>query len=154
MTDESPESPGSLMARGTPQSLALGVDIGDGWGGGLMRAPFRADLVGDPALGGLADGVVYTLLDQACGAAIGAAVKERAEMRGRELAMGGMATLDFRIDYVRPARAGMDVTARAECLRIDGEVAFVRGAAFETDPDDPIAIAQAAFMLSGALAGR
>jgi acyl-coenzyme A thioesterase PaaI-like protein len=136
------------MARGTPQSLALGVETGGGAGGGLMRAPFRADLVGDPALGGLADGVIYTLLDQACGGAIGIALKARSEMQGRELAMGGMATLDFRIDYVRPARAGADVTARAECLRIDGELAFVRGAAFETDPDDPIAIAQAAFMLS------
>jgi len=154
MTDESPESPGSLMARGTPQSLALGVTIGEGDGGGSMRAPFRADLVGDPALGGLADGVVYTLLDQACGAAVGVAVKARAEMQGRELAMGAMATLDFRIDYVRPARAGADVTARAECLKIDGEVAFIRGAAFETDPDDPIAIVQAAFMISSALVGR
>jgi len=152
MTDESPEPNLSLMARGTPQSLALGVDIGEGWGG-LMRAPFRADLVGDPALGGLADGVIYTLLDQACGAAIGVAVKARAEMQGRELAMGAMATLDFRIDYVRPARAGADVTARAECLRIEGEVAFVRGAAFETDPDDPIAIVQAAFMISRPMAG-
>ena len=148
MTDESPAPDLRLMARGTPQSLALGVDVGEGWGGGLMRAPFRADLVGDPALGGLADGVIYTLLDQACGAAIGVAVKARAGMQGRELAMGAMATLDFRIDYVRPARAGADVTAQAECLRIDGELAFVRGAAFETDPEDPIALVQAAFMLS------
>jgi acyl-coenzyme A thioesterase PaaI-like protein len=152
MTDESPNPDLSLMARGTPQSLALGVETGEGPGDGSMRAPFRADLVGDPALGGLADGVIYTLLDQACGAAIGVAVKARAEMQGRELAMGAMATLDFRIDYVRPARAGMGVTARAECLRIDGEVAFVRGEAFETDPDDPIAIAQAAFMLSSPMA--
>ena len=116
MTDESLAPDLSLMARGTPQSLALGVDVGEGWGGGLMRAPFRADLVGDPALGGLADGVIYTLLDQACGAAIGVAVKARAEMQGRELA-------------------------------------FVRGAAFETDPDDPIALVQAAFMLSTPSAG-
>jgi acyl-coenzyme A thioesterase PaaI-like protein len=152
MTDESPDPNVSLMARGTPQSLALGVDIGEGWGGGLMRAPFRADLVDDPALGGLANGVIYTLLDQACGAAIGVAVKARGETQGRELAMGAMATLDFRIDYVRPARAGADVTARAECLRIDGEVAFVRGAAFETDPDDPIAVVQAAFMISSSAA--
>jgi acyl-coenzyme A thioesterase PaaI-like protein len=153
MTDESPEPPGSLMTRGTPQSVALGVEIGEGPGGVFMRAPFRADLIGDPALGGLADGVVYTLLDQACGYAVSSALKSRAEMQGRELAMGAMATLDFRIDYVRPARPGMDVTATAECVKIDGELAFLRGAAFETDPDDPIAIVQAAFMLSNPLAG-
>ena len=148
MSDDSPNPDLSLMARGTPQSLALGVETGEGPGGGSMRAPFRADLVVDPALGGLADGVIYTLLDQACGAAIGVAVKARADMQGRELAMGAMATLDFRIDYVRPARAGEGVTAHAVCLKIDGEVAFVRGAAFETDPEDPIALVQAAFMLS------
>jgi hypothetical protein len=77
----------------------------------------------------------------------------RAEMQGRELAMGAMATLDFRIDYVRPARPGMAVTAKAECVKIDGDLAFLRGAAFETDPDDPIALVQAAFMLSSPMAG-
>jgi acyl-coenzyme A thioesterase PaaI-like protein len=153
MTDESPEPPGAQFSLGTPQSLALGVEFAAGEDGEGMRAPFRAELVGDPTLGGLADGVVVTLLDQACGQAIGAALKIRADMEGRELAMGVMATLDFRVDYLRPARAGMGVTARAKCLKIDGEVAFVRGAAFETDPDDPVAIAQAAFMISSGLIG-
>jgi acyl-coenzyme A thioesterase PaaI-like protein len=153
MTDQSSEPPGGLMTRGTPQSVALGVEIGEGPGGGFMLAPFRADLVGDIALGGLADGVIYTLLDQACGYAVSATLKARAEMQGRELAMGAMATLDFRIDYVRPARPGMAVTAKAECVKIDGDLAFLRGAAFETDPDDPIALVQAAFMLSSPMAG-
>jgi acyl-coenzyme A thioesterase PaaI-like protein len=148
MSDESPEpAGGSLMSRGTPQSNALGIETSED--GGVMRVPFRADLVGDLALGGLADGVIVTLLDQACGYAISAAVMARTDMAGRELRMGAMATLDFRIDYVRPARAGMGVTARAECLKIEGEVAFVRGEAFEEGPGDPVAIVQAAFMLSG-----
>jgi acyl-coenzyme A thioesterase PaaI-like protein len=59
-----------------------------------------------------------------------------------------MATLDLRIDFVRPARAGCDVTARAVCYQIADNVAFVRGEAFEDDPADPIAAAQAAFMLA------
>ena len=139
-----------MAARGTPQSSALGVDFVRGPDGAeLMRAPFREDLVGDPATGGLADGVVYTLLDQACGFAISSAVRDIAGMEGRGLRMGGMATLDFRIDYVRPARAGEAVIGQAECIKLNGEVAFVRGVAFETDPNDPVAIAQAAFMITG-----
>ncbi|HXQ17328.1 MAG TPA: PaaI family thioesterase [Caulobacteraceae bacterium] len=152
MTETFAPPTGPEMSRGTPQSLALGVEFVAGPGGDVMRVPFRDDLVGDPALGGLSDGVIVTLLDQACGFAIGAALRERAELEGRDLRMGAMATLDFRIDYVRPAKAGLSVTGRAECLRINGEVAFVRGVAFETDPDDPVAIAQAAFMISSALA--
>jgi acyl-coenzyme A thioesterase PaaI-like protein len=152
MTEAFAPPTGPEMSRGTPQSLALDVQFVTGPDGDAMHVPFRADLVGDPALGGLSDGVIVTLLDQACGFAIGTALRGRAELEGRELRMGAMATLDFRIDYVRPAKPGLGVTGKAECLRINGEVAFVRGVAFETDPDDPVAIAQAAFMISSALA--
>jgi acyl-coenzyme A thioesterase PaaI-like protein len=151
MSDEtSPPDPG-LASRGTPQSTALGVEVRSDALDGRMHVPFRADLVGDPDQGGLAEGVIVTLLDQACGFAISTALRSRAEADGRELKMGAMATLDFRIDYVRPARPGQGVTATAECLRISGEVAFVRGSAYETDPADPVAIAQAAFMISSSL---
>ena len=148
MTEEMPEPPGGLMTRGTPQSVALGVDAAETAHGVLMRIPFRADLVGDPELGGLADGAIYTLLDQACGQAISVGIMAQFGTPASGLGMGAMATLDFRIDYVRPARRGAAVMAQAACQRIDGEVAFVRGAAFETDPEDPIALVQAAFMLS------
>jgi len=66
---------------------------------------------------------------------------------------GTMATLDFRIDFVRAARAGRDVIGEAHCYRVAGGVAFVRAMAFEDDADDPIAAAQAAFMLTDAPAG-
>jgi acyl-coenzyme A thioesterase PaaI-like protein len=152
MTETFAPPTGQEMSRGTPQSLALDVQFVAGPEGEVMRVPFRDDLVGDPALGGLADGVIVTLLDQACGFAVGEALRGRAELEGRELRMGAMATLDFRIDYVRPARRGASVGGKAECVSISGEVAFVRGVAFESDPDDPVAIAQAAFMISRALA--
>jgi len=149
MTDVMTTDQSQIAARGTPQSNALGVDFVPGPDGAdQMRVPFRDDLVGDPASGGLADGVVYTLLDQACGFAISSALRNIAGMEGRELRMGGMATLDFRIDYVRPAKAGMAVIGQAACVKISGEVAFVRGAAFETDPNDPVAVVQAAFMIT------
>jgi uncharacterized protein (TIGR00369 family) len=150
MTDErrAPEEPMSdaapseLAARGTALSLAMGFETLSDRACG-MRAPFRSELAGDPAEGGLAGGVVFALLDQTCGMAIGIAL--------RNLSMGGMATLDFRLDHIRPPRPGAAVIAEAECVSLTGDVAVVRGWAYDDDPADPIAAAQAAFMImSGA----
>jgi acyl-coenzyme A thioesterase PaaI-like protein len=115
-----------------------------------MRVGFRADLVGDPAEGGLAGGVIFALLDQTCGMAIGIALRTGFEAEGRTLAMGGMATLDFRLDHIRPPRPGLAVTAEAECVGLNGDVAVVRGWAYDDDPADPVAVAQAAFMIMSA----
>ncbi len=160
MTDEpqppeepmSDAAPSELASRGTALSLALGFEtlIDSAC---AMRAPFRADLVGDPTEGGLAGGVVFALLDQTCGMAIGIALRDRAGAAGLLPMMGGMATLDFRLDHIRPPRPGAAVTAEAECLRLTGDVAVVRGWAYEDDAADPIAAAQAAFMITAAPRG-
>jgi len=151
MTDESPPEPdfSESMNRATPQALALGLEFFSSEGGVcLMRLPFRDDLVGDPRDGGLAGPAIFTMLDQASGAAVGTRLSARLAAQGRGLRQGGMATLDFRIDYVRPARPGEDVTCRTECVALRGEVAYVRGVAYERDVSDPIALAQAAFMIA------
>jgi acyl-coenzyme A thioesterase PaaI-like protein len=156
MTDEprAPEEPmsdamrGDLAWRGTALSLAMGFETLEAGGACVMRAPFRADLVGDPAGGALAGGVIFALLDQTCGMAIGQALRAKAEAEGREPRPGGMATLDFRLDHIRPPRPGCAVIAEAQCLRLTGDVAVVRGWAYEDSADDPIAAAQAAFMLT------
>ena len=141
-------APSELASRGTALSLALGFEtLADRACG--MRAPFREDLVGDPADGALAGGVIFALLDQTCGMAIGLAVRAQFEAEGRPLGMGGMATLDFRLDHIRPPRPGAAVIAEAECMRLTGDVAVVRGWAYDDDPADPIAAAQAAFMIMG-----
>jgi acyl-coenzyme A thioesterase PaaI-like protein len=160
MTDEprAPEEPMSdaapseLASRGTALSMALGFEtLTDR--ACAMRAPFRADLVGDPAVGALAGGVVFALLDQTCGMAISMALRARAEAEGRALTMGGMATLDFRLDHIRAPHTGAAVIGEAECLRLAGDIAVVRGWAYDDDPADPIAAAQAAFMITGAPRG-
>ncbi|MGH6971075.1 MAG: PaaI family thioesterase, partial [Caulobacteraceae bacterium] len=92
--------------------------------------------------------VIFALLDQTCGMAISQALRERTEAEGRAPRIGGMATLDFRLDHIRPPRPGQAIIGEAECLRVTGDVAVVRGWAYEEDPDDPVAAAQAAFMLT------
>ena len=57
------------------------------------------------------------------------------------------ATLDLRIDYLRPARPGQTVIGRAECLRIARSISFTRGIAHDGDIDDPIAHVAATFMV-------
>jgi uncharacterized protein (TIGR00369 family) len=129
------------MVETVPQASALGFKLVDVQPNhGAMLAPWRADLVGDPDTGVIAGGVVTALLDHCCGLAI----------TSGSMAEGGpfsTATLDLRIDYMRPATARADITARAHCYKRTRTIAFVRAQAWDSDPADPIATAQAAFIL-------
>lgn len=132
---------GARMAALAPHAAALGLEMAEVRAdGGIMRVPYRDDLVGDPETGVLAGGVITALLDHACGFAV----------RARTLEDTAMATLDLRIDYMRPARPRRAVLAHAHCYKLTHLIAFVRGVAYEDDPDDPIATAQGAFVRAGA----
>jgi acyl-coenzyme A thioesterase PaaI-like protein len=140
---------GEQMVRRTPQSEALGFEyIAAEPGVGCMRVPFRDDLVGDPDGAVIAGGVITTLLDHTCGLAVSLALKEDGVAQTAGPQMGSMATLDFRIDYMRPAKPRHGVVGRAHCYKVTHSVAFVRAVAFDEHPDDPIATAQAAFALN------
>lgn len=102
-----------------------------------LLLPFRDDLIGDPARGVLASGPILTLMDMAT--SIGVWLK-----RGAFLPQ---ATLDLRLDYLRPATPGSTVVGRGECYRVARQVAFVRGIAHDGDPDDPVAHVAGTFML-------
>jgi uncharacterized protein (TIGR00369 family) len=132
------------MIQFTPHARALGAEVtriepARVWG----RVPYRADLVGDPESGVIAGGVITTLLDQVCGTAAVAAMTDPTTV----------ATIDLRIDYMRPAEPGRDVLAEAHCYKLGRSVAFVRAVAYDDRPDDPVAHAAAAFMVSSS-AGR
>lgn len=133
---------GLRMAQGTPQAAALGFrTVAATPGDAIMAVPWREDLVGDPESGVIAGGVITTLLDQVCGMA----VSTLAFQEGRS---GSLATLDLRIDYMRPAEPGREILARARCYKLTTSIGFVRAAAYEEDEADPVATVQAAFALA------
>lgn len=103
-----------------------------------IRVPWREDLVGDPDTGVLAGGLVTALLDHVGGLAVWIAL-DRFEP---------IATLDLRVDYMRAAEPRRDLIAEARCYRLTRSIAFVRAWAFEDAPDDPVAAAQATYVLS------
>jgi uncharacterized protein (TIGR00369 family) len=127
------------MMEWTPQGRALGLEVTRLEGARVFgRAPYKAELVGDPETGVIAGGVITTFLDQLCGMAAVLAMKEPSMV----------ATIDIRIDYMRPATPGRDVLAEAHCYRVGRNVAFVRAVAYEDGPDNPIAHATSTFMLN------
>ena len=121
----------------TPMARALGMVAVSMSPEIVVKIPYRDDLVGDPDTGVIAGGVVTTLLDHTSARAVAAALTEDTSL----------ATLDLRIDYMRPARPGMDIFATAYCYKVTRSVAFVRALAYDVDPSDPVASAQGAFML-------
>jgi uncharacterized protein (TIGR00369 family) len=127
------------LASGAAHTHALGFAY-EGLDGDRVRIrlPYREDLVGDPETGVLAGGVVTTLLDHVGGLAVWVALG----------LYRPVATLDLRVDYMRAAAPGQDLIAEARCYRLTRSLGFVRAWAFENHPDDPVAAAQSAYVIS------
>lgn len=126
------------FVHGVPHNAALGLELVDcSSGQSTVRLPYRRELVGDGETGVLHGGVVTALLDAACGAAV--FLRLRVPCR--------IATLDLRIDYLRPGTPGEDLLARADCYKVTRRVAFVRAQAFHDDESNLVAAAAGTFML-------
>jgi uncharacterized protein (TIGR00369 family) len=102
------------------------------------RIPYRPEFVGNPLTGVVHGGIVTTLLDAVGGAAV----------IGRYGTLITMATLDLRIDYLRPSKPQHDLFARAECYKLTRNIAFARGVAYDDALDDPLASMSATYMLN------
>ena len=138
--EKAPGPDGEVMV-GMPHGREIGMRLHRSANGEAhLSVPYSEDLVGDPSTGVLHGGVITALLDSACGAAVLSAGKDPTVT----------ATLDLRIDYMRPATVGQTVHARAECYRMTRSIAFTRAVAYHTDPDDPIASAAGSFIVEPA----
>ena len=123
-----------------PHAAAIGMQlVSRGRRRCVVRVPYAPHLVGDPDTGVIHGGVITAVLDNASGLAV------RSEPDGHE--GQAMATLDLRIDYMRPAEPGKDLYTEAECYRATANIAFVRATAYQDDRADPIATSVATFML-------
>ena len=96
-------------------------------------------LVSDAITGILASGPIVSLMDTAAGFAVWT-------KRGR---FAPQATLDLRLDYLRPSRPGQTVTGRVECYRLTRRIAFVRGVAHDGEAADPVAHLTGTYMILG-----
>lgn len=122
-----------------PHNRALGMSIVD-WDADsvVIEIPWAAHLVGNPETGVLHGGAITTLMDATSGASV-------------YFKMGKpvpIATLDLRIDYLKPATPHLAVRAHATCYRLTRNVGFTRAVAYHTDEADPIASAAGCFMIA------
>lgn len=104
-----------------------------------MRLPCRPEFIGDSDRGLLHNGILISLIDSACGCAVGARLGKPQRI----------ATLDLRVDYLRAAAYGEDLVCEAECYRLARSVAFVRAQVGQgSATGEPVAHAVGAFILS------
>ena len=140
MADADPNERRAEVARrfieAIPHSRALGMSVDKiGPGRAVISMPYDERLIGDPETGVIHGGAVSALMDT-CG---GAAVMAHPDTPF------GTATIDLRIDYMRPAKPGDRITAKAECYHMTRSVACVRAVAMDADADRPVAAANGAF---------
>jgi uncharacterized protein (TIGR00369 family) len=144
VTDEAPDRVEMLRRLNTefdeyvPHNKALGIRLGPlDDAEAFMTLPWDEKLVGNPETGVIHGGVITSLLDACSGAAVFMALPEPTTI----------ATLDLRIDYMKPATRRETVTAHARCFKLTHNVAFVRCVAYHASEDDPIATGTGTFML-------
>lgn len=131
------DAEGDLMTN-LPHSEQLGMRLHYcKLGSAVLSVPWHEKLVGDPETGVLHGGVITALLDTACGTAVMSA----------PLKLRSTATLDLRIDYMRPAIKGRTVYCEATCVRSTHSIGFVSARAFHDTAEDLVATATATFIL-------
>ena len=127
------------FVRNVGHGGAIGIgyhDHGADWA--ELSLPYSEELVGVAESGVLASGPIISLMDMATSLSIWIRL-------GR---FRHQATLDLRVDYLRPARPGQTIIGRGECYGVTKSIGFVRGLAHDGDPSDPVAHVSGTFMFT------
>ena len=133
-----PDGDDGVLMEGIPHSATLGMRlVSTEPDEAVLMIPYDTKLIGDPETGVMHGGAITSLLDTCCGTAV---------MLSRKKPIS-TATLDLRINYMRPATPERAVYAHAHCYRATRTIGFVRAVAYHEDRNDPIATASAAFMM-------
>jgi uncharacterized protein (TIGR00369 family) len=122
-----------------PLCKAMGMQVTDvDEGAATITMPYDPEMIGDPETGVIHGGPVSVLLDSVSGLAV--------TMHPENTAM--TATIDLRIDYMRPAPPNQTLTASAQVYHTTRTVAFIRATAWADDQTKPIAQATGAFVFA------
>lgn len=135
----------SSIAEFVPHNRALGIRIVDLGKYTTLELPWNEKLIGNPEKRVVHGGAITSLMDATCGTSVIFALAEPVPV----------ATLDLRIDYLKPGQPEKNIHARAHCFKAGRSVAFVRCEAFHPDdPEDLIAVANGTFMIFRGKSGR
>ena len=105
----------------------------------LLKLPFNSDFCADAENELIHGGVLTAFMDSAFGLATMLAVP----------GLRTTATLDLRVEYLRPAKSRSDLLVFAECYRQTRHVAFNRGHVwFDGDNEKEVAAGYASFALT------
>lgn len=127
-----------IVRHAIPHCRELGVEVASvNEGRPVLKLAWDERFVGHPDTGVLHGGVVTTLIDTACGMAVQVALMKTV----------AIATLDLRIDYLRPSTPRKELNAEAFCYKLTRHIAFVRAKAWNDDPSHPVANCVATFMI-------
>ncbi|SEQ69460.1 uncharacterized domain 1-containing protein [Solimonas aquatica] len=127
-------------ARFSPHTRDCGIEITALSAEGVStQLPYREDWLGDADSGRLHPGVLSVLIDSSAGVALMAHLGQPERI----------ATLDLRIDHLRPAFAGSALHCHAHCYRKTSSIAFLSAEAWQDDRERPIARAQLVFARNG-----
>lgn len=101
-----------------------------------LELPYSESIIGNPATRVIHGGALTALMDSACGFSVILALEEPQVCP----------TLDLRIDYMTSAEPDLPVYGTADVFRVTSNVVFVKGIAWQTSKEKPIAHCVATFM--------
>ena len=121
-----------------PHARYMGMRIDEiGTGFAVMSLPYNAIVNGDITEESIHSIAISGLIDTCGGLSVLAHKLQPLET----------ATMNLRVDYLRPAALNQEVRARAECYYISDSVAYVKATAEDNSLRDPIATALGTFAI-------